>query len=114
MIGAPPVSWAATRVLKACTELTVGEKLVWLEIWGMSEKSAERCFLSAGRLAGRLGMKIDTIEKTRRELKRAGVLGSAPRPGRREASWWPVIPSNCKPSSIRPDDDSLFELARAL
>jgi hypothetical protein len=114
MAGAPAISWAGVRVVKAATELTSGQKLLWLEIWGLADKSPDRCYMGAGNLGRRVGMGSDNVEKVRRELKRSGVLGSAERPGKRESSWWPILPANCSPSSERPSDDEVCQLAHVL
>lgn len=125
---APRISVAGTRVFKAVTTasttakatdpetgLTSGQKLVWLETWVLDKgPGTDRAYISATNLARRLGMGADNVEKARRELKRAGLMGSAPRPGKREPSWWPILPSECIPSSERPSDDEVCKLAELL
>src|SRR4051812_26584539 len=101
--GDLPIKWAGARVVKASRDLTWPEKAVWLEVHGLADKSQDRCYLSAARLGQRLGLSGETVEKARRLLQRAGLLRSAPRPGR-ESSWWPVLPPNCYPPHARPDD----------
>jgi hypothetical protein len=107
----PP--WAGVRVVKAATEITSGQKLVWLEIYGL-DRGSERAYVSAETLAGWLGMGARNIEKARRELEEIGLLGSAPRLGKRGTTWWPLLPPQCRPRSERPSGDEVVKLAALL
>jgi hypothetical protein len=80
----------------------------------MASKSSARAYMAATRLARRVGLGADNVEKVRRDLKRIGLLGSAARPGHREASWWPMFPTMCHPASERPNDEEVFGLAALL
>lgn len=109
--AATPWSWAT--VVKAATEVSSGQKLVWLEIRGL-DRGAEHCYGGAAYLGRQIGLSSELIEKARRELVRCGLLGTASRPGKREASWWPTLPERCRPTSTRPSEEEVAELARRL
>jgi hypothetical protein len=105
-------SWAGARVMKASQALTSGQKLVWLELWAL-DHGPERAFVSAARLAERLGMSVDNVEKARRQLRSLRLLASGPRPSGRGVTWWATLPADCLPSS-RPSDAAIMELAGRL
>jgi hypothetical protein len=112
MAGAPPVSWAGTRVVKAATELTLGQKFVYLELCGLCGENG--AYMSAENLGRRIAMTRDYIEQVRRELTGAALLRSERRPGQRGATWWPVLPAECLPTSRRPSDEEVVTLAARL
>ncbi len=56
------IPWAGARVVKASKVLSSGQKLVWLEIHGL-DNGPQRAFVTAARLAERLGMGLDNVEK---------------------------------------------------
>jgi helix-turn-helix protein len=100
--------WAAARVVKASFELNLAQKDVWLEILSL-DRGPERCWVSAPRLADRLGMGLDQLERVRRELKAYGLLLSAGS-GRRGACWWVELPQEFIPTGRSPTDEVVLVL----
>lgn len=107
----PPYSHA--RVVKACSELSDINKLVWLEHYGLANTSGG-CTASAVSIGGLLGRGHATIERSRRELKRVGLLDDDKRGVGYTRSWWPELPAQCRPRGTHLDPDELVRLGKLL
>jgi DNA-binding transcriptional ArsR family regulator len=98
-----PVTAVGVRIVLAVDAevLNSGEKLIWLMHRHLSEFStrADPGVVNAAQIGRRLGMRARNVEKARRLLKRAGLLDSIFRRGKRGESWWatmPLAPTNPK------------------
>jgi hypothetical protein len=106
------LAFAAARVIKASEELSDSQKLVWLEIYRLDQRS-DRCFASAAHLGQILGKPLNTIERVRRELKDDGLLGTAGS-GRHGACWWPELPTRFIPAKREPSVADVVGMAKEL
>lgn len=93
----PP--WVWCRIVRACPALSPIEKLVWDEERGLS--SGRGATMGAGPLGLRLGVSRETIERTRRELVRFGLLRKLDLGLGRPAAWFPELPADCRPPDRR-------------
>ncbi len=104
--------FSATRVIKASRCLSSGVKLVWLEDRAL-DQGPEGAWIGAGKLADRLGMSHDNVERHRRELLRLGLHEKRSRGPGKSASWFPTLPIDCIPPT-RPTPDRVHALATRL
>lgn len=107
--------FSATRVLKASRELSLGEKIVWLEDHAL-DLGPEGAFLASGPFARRWGLSVSpaTVEEYRRRLRAYGLHEQVPRPGARSVGWVATLPPQCVPRSSRPTDEEVEQLAALL
>lgn len=106
--------FAACRVVKASRTLGATNKLVYMETYALANGTGGSAWISASGLARRLGISRVTVERSRQELLRDGLLTKQSRgPGRTDA-WRPGLPQGCRPTSQRLTDDDLERLAEAL
>lgn len=109
----PSLPFCASRVVKALRALTAAQKLVWLELFWMGNESAEGAYLGAGKLADRLGMSRETVERSRRELRAMSLLETgAWKEG--QLTYFTVLPQACVPTSQKPSADQVLECAHRL
>ncbi|MCH9015619.1 MAG: helix-turn-helix domain-containing protein [Gemmatimonadetes bacterium] len=103
---------ATIRVVKASRVLADIDKLVWIEIYHL-DQGPEGCYILPDTLARRIGRSRDTMERSRRRLKDAGLLYSVPRPGYCDR-WHVALPAKCVAVSSRPTDEDVEVAANQL
>lgn len=103
----------ATRVVKASNLLGSGEKLVWLELYGL-HLGPNGAWMSGGRLGARIGLAENTVKKYRQNLVEGGLLKTHRVPGRRTSSWFTTLPQGCVPGATRPTDKAVQQYADRL
>jgi hypothetical protein len=108
------VPWVWVRIVRASTELTMVAKVVYDEIRGLA--TGRGATIGAAALAARLGISIETVERTRRDLVAFGLLIKVDLGLGRAAGWFPTLPASCRPPERcrRLSDDDVQERARAL
>ncbi len=108
--------FAATLVLRAASELTLAEKVVWLEDHAF-DRGPEGAYVSAASVAARWGGSIapKTVECARNRLKLLGLHERIPRPGARNVfGWFSTLPPGCAPVTERPSQEEIARLAARL
>jgi hypothetical protein len=106
------LNWPANRVVKASKLVSWGAKAVWMEMRSL-DAGPEGCYMSAAKLATRLGMGAKNVEKHRAHLVRLGLLVTLARRGT-TGNWYPTLPADCVPRSERPEDEEISALAHRL
>ncbi len=107
----PP--WVETRIVKACTELTPLEKLVWLEHYGLTN-GRPGAFVSAKVLACRIAVSRVSVERARQKFLHLDLISKCDRGNGRTASWFVQLPSCARPSATRLNDDDVERHAELL
>ena len=108
----PPYSFA--RVLKASKTLDPTWKLIWLEHRGLANGKGGVAIVSASTIAGRVGLSRKTVERARAELVPLGLLRKHERGTGCTDGWQPILPSDCRPHTVRITDDEAQALAERL
>jgi hypothetical protein len=108
----PP--WVYARVVKASAVLSLMQKLVWLEHYGLACGPDGLATISASGLGRRLAVSRVTVERVRMELLRMGLLGRRDRGPGKTAAWSPNLPARCRPQSARLTDDDTERYAELL
>lgn len=121
--GKPPWIWA--RIVKAVAGpaeaigndtaplLSQSAKLLYCEIVGLCTTRAG-CTLGAGAMGRRLGVSGRSVERIRADLVTLGLLQRKGRGEGRSASWFPTMPTTCRPKARRLDEDGLEVFANRL
>jgi len=112
----PKLPFAATLVVRAASQLTLSEKVVWLEDHAF-DRGPEGAYVSAASVAARWGGSIapKTVENARHRLRVAGLHDRVPRPGARNVfGWFSILPPGCAPVIERPSPEEIARLARRL
>lgn len=109
----PPWSW--THVVRACKNdvLSATEKLIWLEHYAFWNDH-NGAWVSASRLAQRLGLGRRTVERARSRLLAWGLIEKEERGEGRDAAWFTTLPAACRPQRQRITDDEVQRLAECL
>lgn len=107
----PP--WLHARIVKACTELTSMEKLIWLEHYGLTN-GASGAFVSANALAHRIAVSKVSVERARQRFFELDLITKRNRGPGRTASWFVQLPSCARPSATRLNDDEVERYAELL
>lgn len=107
--------FAATHVVKGSRVLTWPEKAVWLEDYAL-DLGPEGAWITAAKLAERLGLSPETVETYRRRFAEEGIglHYRVKRPGARSPGWVSTLPDGCAPRSQRPPPEVVIEGARRL
>lgn len=103
--------FSATRVIKASRSLTLAEKLVWIEDYGLD--GLEGAWISHENLAERLGMTAGSVHVLRKRLQALELHASVARPGARTRGWHALLPDHCIPSA-KPSPTEVRLLAATL
>jgi hypothetical protein len=112
----PKLPFAATLVVRAAHELTLSEKLVWLEDHAF-DRGPEGAYVSAASVAARWGGSIapKTVENARNRLKLLGLHEKVERAGARNVfGWFATLPGGCAPVIERPSTEEIARLGRRL
>lgn len=106
----------ATLVVRACTQLTLVEKIVWIEDHAF-DRGHEGAYVSASSLAARWGDSIatNTVHNARNRMKRLGLHEKCERPGARNVfGWFAILPPSCIPIGDRVTPADVARYARKL
>jgi len=112
----PKPPFAATLVVRASQELTLAEKVVWLEDHAF-DRGPEGAYVSAASVAARWGGSIapKTVELARNRLKLLGLHDKIARVGARNVfGWFAILPPGCSPARERTTTEEVARLARRL
>jgi len=103
------------RVVRACpaSVLSANQKLIWEE-HALLCNDRHGATIGAGSLARRLGLDARTIERTRAEFVRWGLLCKQDRGAGRTPSWFVTLPHLSQPGHQRITDDEAITLAERL
>ena len=74
--------FVATRIVYACSALTMTERALWCQHYGLDNK-ADGCILGASNMARRLAISRDWVEQLRRRFLDLGLLNARQRGRRR-------------------------------
>lgn len=93
----------AIAAVKAAKKMPWGVKAVFIEDW-ILDRGPEGAWLAAPKLAVRLGMSKDNVEKHRRRLLELGFYYVVRREGARSDGWIPTLPLGCRHHGTTPED----------
>lgn len=85
----------AVAAFKAAKKVPAGVKLVFVEDW-ILDRGPEASWIAASKLAMRLGMSKDNVEKHRRRLLELGFYHVVRREGAESDGWVPTLPLGCR------------------
>jgi hypothetical protein len=108
------VPWSYARVVKASKMLDPTSKLVWLEHLALAHGKGGAAIVSAAACAARIALSQRTVEYSRHDFLRCGLIRKLERGPGRAAGWAPCLPADCRPHARRITDDEAYALAERL